>query len=38
MWADRGLTFDKHVIKDICKKADNKIEYLTGMSNILNPF
>ena len=37
MWVGRGLKFDKHV-KDICKNADNKIECLTGMSNILNPF
>ena len=34
---DRELKFDKHV-KHICKKADNKLNALTRMANIFNPF
>ena len=34
---DRELKFDKRV-KHICKKADNKLNALTRMANILNPF
>ena len=33
---DRELKFDKSV-KDICKKAGNKLNPLTKMGNILNP-
>ena len=33
---DRELKFDKRV-KDICKKAGNKLNPLTKMGNILNP-
>ena len=34
---DRELKFDNHV-KHICKKASNKLNALTKMANILNPF
>ena len=34
---DRKLKIDKHV-KHICKKAGNKLNALTRMANILNPF
>ena len=33
---DRELKFDK-LVKDICKKAGNKLNPLTKMGNILNP-
>ena len=34
---DRELKFDKHV-KHICKRAGNKLNFLTRIANILNPF
>ena len=34
---DRELKFDKHV-KHICKKTGSKLNALTRMANILNPF
>ena len=34
---DREINFDKYV-KDICKKAGNKLNTLIRIANILNPF
>ena len=34
---DREFKFDKHV-KHICKKSGNKLNALTRMANIFNPF